>query len=323
MDFKKYNSINNSFNIKTLEDLRTRNISFFLKDVEFEITEKIDGANFSILIENGETVLAKRTSILKETEKFYDFQNTFSQDLYIPIFECLNKLSKEFGKVQLYGEYFGGKINKRVFYGEGKRFLWFTLKINDEMVETKRANELLKDIMSFKVPVIGTEVLKTSETIEDFLSRIDIDFRSKVTPALYKEDNLCEGVVIVPTDFVPMFGDNFFAIKKKNAKFIDREQKKRIKTEIVLPDEVQDALDVICSFVNENRTNDLMSKMGDLESTNDLPKYAKAYMADVKNDFELSNNELMLNFEKKWVTFVYKSCNSYIFKELVRYLQEE
>ena len=59
IDFKKYNSITNHYNVKVFKDLITRN--YDLPDtIEFEITEKIHGANFSLLVEGTEDTVCKK-----------------------------------------------------------------------------------------------------------------------------------------------------------------------------------------------------------------------------------------------------------------------
>ena len=80
IDFKKYNSITNHYNVKVFKDLIARNYDRLPDTIEFEITEKIHGANFSLLVED--TIqFARRNDVLQD-DKFYGYKDVFD-DTYI------------------------------------------------------------------------------------------------------------------------------------------------------------------------------------------------------------------------------------------------
>jgi len=325
MSFKKYSSIFNCFHDnenKALNELVLRNCKDF-STIKFQVTEKLHGANFSIIAENGEIKFAQRTGIIKDSQKFHDFRKMVIKPEYSFLFKELLALSKERGKVQLYTEFFGGNIQKGVWYGEKKKFLWYAVRVNDVFISTNEADIMLEKIKEFKVPVIGFETFDVkNETINEFVERINCKFTSTLTPKDYEKQNICEGIVIIPYDIVPMFGNNYFAIKKKNKEFADRKsEQRRIFVQKDIPENVQEIIDIFCTYINEVRTNDLMSKMGELESIKDVSKYAKAYFSDAMNDFLIEYEDKFNLLRKAFQKDVTKAVSRVIFKELKRYLE--
>lgn len=316
-EFKKYNSITNHYSVKVFRDIITRNYDILPDMIEFEITEKIHGANFSILVED-EIQFARRNDVLHE-DKFYGYRDVFDST-YIPLFDSLRRIADMYGTVQLYGELFGDNIQKGVNYGATKKFLWYALRINGEMLPTKDADTLLEDIMYLKVPVISHMVYDKTTDIEDFIESIPYRFTSRLTPSDCTDENICEGVVAVPYNIPSLFGDTYFAIKKKNSEFQDKKSAKRsTKVKKEIPENVQNVVDEISTYVNSVRTDDLMSKLGELDDIRNIGQYASAYFEDVVTDF---NNEtdvytVMSKEEQKEIN---KKLSTLIFTELKRYL---
>jgi len=314
-DFKKYNSITNHYNVKVFKDIIARNYDLLPDTIEFEITEKIHGANFSLLVED--TIqFARRNDVLQDG-KFYGYKDVFD-DTYIPLFDSLRRIANTYGTVQLYGELFGENIQKGVCYGS-KRFLWYALRINGHLVPTKEADILLEDIAYLKVPVIGHMVYDKTTDIEDFIENIPYRFTSRLTPSDCTTENICEGVVAVPYNIIPLFGDTYFAIKKKNSEFLDKKSEKRVRLPKEVSEQVQDVLEEITTYVNSIRTDDLMSKLGELENIRDIGKYASAYFEDVITDFN-NETDVYMSMSKEDQKEIKKKLSTLIFTELKRYL---
>ena len=70
IEFKKYSSIENSFSREFMENV----VAQVPPDMEWVVQEKVHGANTSFLCDGCEVKFAKRTSLLADDEKFYDFQ---------------------------------------------------------------------------------------------------------------------------------------------------------------------------------------------------------------------------------------------------------
>ena len=68
LEFKKYSSIENSFNREFME----RIVAEMPTDLEYVVQEKVHGANTSFLCDGENVKFAKRTSILETEEMFYE-----------------------------------------------------------------------------------------------------------------------------------------------------------------------------------------------------------------------------------------------------------
>ena len=68
MMFKKYNSIENAYRKEFIERVALTTIN----SNDFVVQEKVHGANFSLITDGRDLKSAKRTSILEDTEKFYN-----------------------------------------------------------------------------------------------------------------------------------------------------------------------------------------------------------------------------------------------------------
>ena len=69
LEFKKYSSIENSFNREFME----RIVAEMPTDLEYVVQEKVHGANTSFLCDGKNVRFAKRTSMLEADENFYDY----------------------------------------------------------------------------------------------------------------------------------------------------------------------------------------------------------------------------------------------------------
>ena len=70
INFKKYSSIDNAIT----RDFMERVWAEMPEDLEWVVQEKVHGANTSFLCDGEEVRFAKRTSVLSDDDRFYDFQ---------------------------------------------------------------------------------------------------------------------------------------------------------------------------------------------------------------------------------------------------------
>lgn len=80
IEFKKYSSIENSFNREFLEYV----VAQMPADLQYVVQEKVHGANTSFLCDGHEVKFAKRTSALVEDEKFYEYPELLVSDRLTP-----------------------------------------------------------------------------------------------------------------------------------------------------------------------------------------------------------------------------------------------
>ena len=114
MEFKKYDSIENSYREKVIEKIYQH--GFGNKDIEWVVTEKIHGTNFGFISDGNNVQVFKRTSILTENEisKFFDADIMLEKykNEVLKLTEYLQNIYNVL-EVQIYGEHFGGIYNGR------------------------------------------------------------------------------------------------------------------------------------------------------------------------------------------------------------------
>ena len=76
IEFKKYNSIENSFNTEYMEKV----VAQVPPDMKWVVQEKVHGTNTSFLCDGQDVKFAKRTSRLADDEKFYDYAELFDDE---------------------------------------------------------------------------------------------------------------------------------------------------------------------------------------------------------------------------------------------------
>lgn len=115
MEFKKYHSLTNHYQIEKDRELSKFLYDNELKNKQFYATEKIDGSNISIQIDvkNAEYKLGKRTAFVEPDDKqFSNLFNLVNDDLVNTITYETLKLYPQTKFIYVYGEIFGGKIQR-------------------------------------------------------------------------------------------------------------------------------------------------------------------------------------------------------------------
>ncbi len=215
LEFKKYSSIENSFNREFME----RVVAEMPTDLEYVVQEKVHGANTSFLCDGEDVRFAKRTSMLETEEMFYDYPELLERykDKVVALAKDVLGRYEDVKSVNVFGEMFGGTyphkdvqpnrklslIQKGVCYTPEHEFYGFDIYvINDDggrYLPVDEVNELFDKHGFFYARTLfkGTlgECLKYPNA-----------FQSKIAewlgfPAI--EDNICEGIVIRPV--VPMY----------------------------------------------------------------------------------------------------------------------
>lgn len=107
MSFKKYSSIENSFNREFME----RVITEMPTDLQYVIQEKVYGANASFLCDGLQVQFAKRTFVFSEDEKFYDYPGLLEiyKERVLRLFTYLKNKYPEVMAISVFGEMFGGR----------------------------------------------------------------------------------------------------------------------------------------------------------------------------------------------------------------------
>jgi len=297
MDFKKYNSIDNSYRNKTVSKIQME----FGNHV-FIVQEKIHGANFSICYDGKEFKYASRNDFLEDDNNFNNYKK-IKDDLESAISTLFQ--AQDFEEIRIYGELFGGsyphpdvpkvntsKIQKGVFYHPDVKFRAFDMYINGKLANMGLFVILCRE---FKIPFIP--VLYRG-SLEDCL-KFPNDKESEIHQ-LYKlpkiEDNIMEGVVIKTVDPC-YFGNGSRAIlKNKNEKFTEKAAKGVNSTpEEQLSETGEKLKDELLSLVTENRLRNVLSKIDQEITMKSFGMLMGLMNKDAKEEF---NKDFAVQFEE-------------------------
>lgn len=269
-EFKKFSSLENTYNKGFLEKI-------FLHDCynqEWIATEKVHGANFSFwwCKVNGVRV-ASRTqfvdgSFFSCTDVVERHAETFARDC-----EVFNTDSV----VVVYGELFGGNIQKEVKYGE-KRFNAFDVVIDGIPLNKWDALQMAIGMGFQTVPVIA------SGKLEDLLE-ISPEFESPLAATDAGEYNKSEGIVIEPV--VPSFlhtGSRIY-LKQKSQAFKEKKDKPVHKPQVALTANANDILDRMVQRATEVRVSNVLSKLGELNNKQ-FGKLLGLFIQDIVEEIE-------------------------------------
>lgn len=335
---KKYTEIENSYREKYIH--RFLQYHPEVEDELFVIQEKIDGSNFQIkyFLNDKNEIEYKLYSRNQRTNE--DFQgareaiekaikdfNPLAEVYFEPIRDSRNSIplvefflrpirnseianTKEYS-FSIFGEVFGQGIQNRIFYGPKKYFKVFDIVASSEYMPQNVVEAHLKNLglIDYLVPKI--DVVKGLQNALDY----PIEFDSKLTDLV---NNQCEGIVIKPYGKVYVDGNGSpFYLKKKNAKFSEGKEKKPKEPE---KEEVVYLQEAIKDFINDNRLQSCFSKEGEINYPEEIGKYIKLIMEDVRKDFLKDYQEELEKLDKKDQKKVFGICGREISKLLTKYL---
>jgi Rnl2 family RNA ligase len=306
--FTKYNSIENSYRQAFLDKC-----AFAVGNNVLVAVEKIHGANFAFVMDDSKTRVAKRSGLISELETFYGHTRFYSR--YEPTIRTIYEMVKDsFPSLKLmtvYGEIFGGRyqgvtntgakqVQSGMNYHPDNEFMVFDIRLEFDTgvaryIPFADIQELLEDA-NFMEPNSNRH-LKTAPVIAigtlEELIKIDPLIYTKVPAAFGIDENHTrteadygEGFVIrgYTDDYRTDNGERVI-LKQKNKLFNEKEQEVKIKTAATLDEETQAKLDKICSYINTNRLNAVVSKIGTI-TQKDFGRLQGDLTRDALEDFE-------------------------------------
>lgn len=331
--FKKYSSIENSFNREFMEYV----VAEMPPDLKYVVQEKVHGANTSFLCDGSNVQFAKRTSVLAEDEKFYDYPELLEtyKEKVLKLYTKIKDKYPDVASISVFGEMFGGLyphnevkrmgkltvIQKGVFYTPVHEFYAFDIFVfsenGDRFLPVVEANELFESEGFFYAKTLfeGTlaECLKYPNKFQSNIAQW-LGF-----PAL--DDNICEGVVIRPVEPMYLRNGSRVLIKSKNEKFAEKKSvKKRLKVFMEQPkysNELNDLLSEVALFVTENRLANVVSHIGEVHVPKDFGKIMGLLTKDSLDDFLKEHGEDYSNLDKSEQKILNKQLNN-LSAELVK-----
>lgn len=285
-EFKKFSSLENTYRQNLID-----RVQYEEKDSgDWVVTEKIHGANFSFWCNGSEVKIASRTQFVDGT--FYNCQAVIDRYSASILQWCIHNGVTSF---TVYGELFGGNIQKEVKYGE-KDFAAFDVVIGDVVLDKKAAIQVADECGLFFVPILFTGTFK--ECLE-----INNTFQSTLTPEGFTEENIAEGLVIEPV--IPSWFSNGSRIyfKNKTLSFSEKKRQPKEKQVFQLSETESDLLNEILEYNTTQRVQNVLSKFGEV-TNKDFGKILGLTTQDILNEFtKETEKEPKVIAEENWKQF--------------------
>lgn len=308
MEFKKYNSIENSYQ----EDFINSIIEQGFGDLEYVVQEKVHGANLSFITDGQNILSAKRTELILDSEEFYNSKFVLSnyKDKILNLHKAIS-VNIDTETVTIFGEIFGGGyphpnipkddtaklVQRGIYYCPQNDFYAFDILLdNDKYLDVETANAYFE-----KLGFVYAKTLHKGH-LNDCLAYSNT-FKTTI-PAEYKlpelNGNICEGVVIRPAQATFFRNGSRVIIKNKNEKwsennnFIDKAILSKLLHEgEELSEEASFLCEEIYKFITQNRLENVISKIGEVNPRKDYGKVLGLYSKDTLTDF-------LKNFQDKY-----------------------
>lgn len=312
--FIKYPSLTNSSQRKFIDNVR-----LYYPNETWIVTEKIHGANFSIIFDKDNNInFASRNMLLKSTDKFYDlpglkFVENNGKSLVQRVSE-LNQYLREFygdtvTQVNMYGEYAGtltqgNKVQKEVDYGTQEFYLFdITVTMNGILLAVSKT--FVRDLaekFGLAQPVLllvtnnFDEALSVPNDFDSISGRLKYNGAKQITEELiFSGQNITEGVVIEPDEPKFFSSGTRVILKNKNSKFSENHTSKPMKKEAILSDSENKLFHLVNGYINEQRVSNVCSHYGygtKEELAKNFSSVVKEVFADVVSDLEKDEIDL-------------------------------
>ncbi len=305
--FKKYNSIENTYREKQIEQVYFHE---YHKE-NYVVQEKVHGANFSFITNGTNIEVAKRSGIIVKDENFNNYEYVLNkyEKAVKELFSLVKKAHPDTESISVFGELFGGnyqhsevkkskgmvKIQKGVFYSPENDFYAFDICINqEEYLNVDEANTFFEEVKLFYAKTLF------EGTFEECL-KYPNEFNSKIADWLGLpkiEDNVCEGVIIKPIKSKRFNNGTRVIFKNKNEKWSERTNTRSgiraTKSIIPFSDKEKVIVTNLLSYINKNRLMNVQSKLGDF-----TPKQTGKTIGLLSQDAFI---DFKKDYEKEWST---------------------
>ena len=294
MKFVKYPSLTNHY--------VARKKRFIHLEDEYVATEKINGSNVSILVDQQNNIdLAKRTAILTQEERTQGPWNTLAQfvaeqkDLVLAWVNAVRNLAKEYGdilQVSFYGELYGAKVQKMAYQeslDKVRRIRFFDIHV---LFEDGRRFALSQESMltilgeDYTVPVLRqgklADLIQDAEELQSQLGEC-----------------LAEGQVYKPKHdyfFSPdLHGNIHYPVVKHKYDDWAEKCKTKVPQEVVYTESELKLIEAIESRITLQRVSNVLSH-GDIDP---IPENTgvviKAVLQDIKEEITREEPEIDVN----------------------------
>lgn len=318
-EFQKYPSIDNLSN-KLINVIESTPL---FVETEWVVSEKVHGCNLLMMTDGTDVTFGSRNRFLETTKDFRLFYNVDKHlSNYIPIIKQMHHDLDIIGVLTIYGELFGGGYNdvkrliqKEVLYCNQIEFYAFDIKINDAFLHHFQKTALF-DKYGF---IYAQDLFRGSFHECIHYSKTTRDKGSTIPTLLHLpfiENNIREGNVIRPVEFLRFLSGSPVIIKDKNDKFCERKRDDK--------KDDQKEYDVCIPYITEQRLHNVLSKMGDVdvlcENKSNIPiimrRFVKDVMEDIAKDTEHIKSEDINGINEKDLVRVVSRYSLPMVKEL-------
>ncbi|MBL1223466.1 RNA ligase, Rnl2 family [Chryseobacterium sp. L7] len=324
MIFKTYNTIENAYQARMIEQIRLQG---FGGEV-FIVQEKVHGANFSFFTDGKEIKIGKRTAFIEKDEKFYNAHHILERyrKNVMDLFQKVKNIHPELETVVIYGELFGGgykhkevapvkdaiKVQKGIEYAPHNEFYGFDIKLNGTTyLDTDRVNQIFEETGFFYAKILF------QGTLEEALKFPNV-FDTKIPGWLGLpeiENNICEGT-IVKTLKTRYFGNGSRVIlKNKNEKWTEKskmvKKDRPMKEQVHFSETAQNIWEEIQKYATANRLNNVVSKTGEFEPRM-MGRIIGLFAQDILEDFGKDFPEAFGSIEKEEQKRINKKLNTLV-----------
>lgn len=332
MIFKTYNSIENAYQTRVIEQIRMQGFG----DEVFIVQEKVHGANFSFFTDGKEIKIAKRTAFIEKDEKFFNAHQILERyrKNVIEVFQKVKTIHPDVETVVIYGELFGGgykhkevepvkdavKVQKGIEYAPYNEFYAFDIKLNGiTYLNTDVVNRIFEETGFFYAKILF------QGTLEEALKFPNV-FNSQIPAWLglpELENNMCEGT-IVKTLKTKYFGNGArIILKNKNEKWVEKskmvkKEAKIVQKQVYFSEKAQEIWEEIQKYATVNRLNNVISKIGEFEPKM-IGKVIGLFAQDILEDFEKDFPAAFTAIEKEEQKRINKKLNSLV----IDFIKEE
>ena len=308
MEFKKYNSIENSYQ----DDFINSIIEQGFGNLTYVVQEKVHGANLSFITDGQNILTAKRTELILDSEEFFNSKRVLT-NYKDKILNLHKDISSDFDtkNVTIFGEIFGGGyphpeipkddnaklVQRGIYYCTQNDFYAFDILIdNDKYLDVETANVYFDKVGFVYAKTLFKDNLKSCLSYSNtFKTTIPSEYK---LPEL--DGNICEGVIVRPNQATFFRNGSRVIIKNKNEKWSENNNyiDKAILSKLLhegekLSEEASYLCEEVYKLITQNRLDNLISKIGEVNLKKDYGRVLGFYNKDTLTDF-------LKNFQDKY-----------------------
>lgn len=333
MKFKKYNKLIN-IDKQTIEHLHKHLGGISGVPDRWAVTEKVHGSNLSFICDGVDVIFATRKRIV-ESDNFYghtadNYSGIIEKEKILNLFGLVKRLYPNVKQVNIYGELFGGNykhddvdkcnvssVQKGIYYAPYNGFYAFDICVDEEYVSTYTCNNLCSAAKIFYATLLY------EGTIEECLTYPNA-FKSTLSKQLglpdVECDNICEGVVIKPIKPTYYGNGNRVMLKNKNALWSEVSKEVKPGQPVVIAEYLQTILEDAYLYINDNRLNNVISKIG-VVSFQNFKEIHVEFIKDILEDFSAANKDYN-KLDRKEQKIINKNINKEAARVVKNYLKQ-